>query len=224
MTDQELNQEQLVQEQPQEQQQPVDTQQPKEDNFKELRIQKARAERERDEALRLLKQQQSVPQPIDDEPNLNPDDLVEWKHVQKKMNKLESQLKQYQQQSTVTSIKASLKSQYPDFDSVVSEENIKRLQDSYPEIAQTLNQSQDLYSGGVSAYTLIKKLGITGEEPYNEERDKAQRNASKPRSLASISPQQGDSPLSNANAFQNGLTEELAAQLRKEMAESIRNR
>ncbi len=49
-----------------------------------------------------------------------------------------------------------------------------------------------------------------------------QKNASKPKPLASVNPQQGDSPLSRANAFANGLTEELKDQLRKEMSESRR--
>lgn len=35
-----------------------------------------------------------------------------------------------------------------------------------------------------------------------------------------LSPQQGDSPLSKANAFANGLTEDLKKQLQKEMFEA----
>ena len=51
---------------------------------------------------------------------------------------------------------------------------------------------------------------------------KAVINAQKPRPLTSISPQQGDSPLSKANAFANGLTPELQAQLLKEMKQSMK--
>ena len=39
-----------------------------------------------------------------------------------------------------------------------------------------------------------------------------------------MSPQQGDSPLSRANAFANGLTPELRVQLIKEMEEARKNR
>ena len=59
---------------------------------------------------------------------------------------------------------------------------------------------------------------------YKTDRELAQKNASKPKPLASVSPQQGDSPLSRANAFANGLTNELKAQLRKEMEEARKNR
>ena len=63
-------------------------------------------------------------------------------------------------------------------------------------------------------------MGIYREDNYSKDRDKAQSNASKPKPLASVSPQQGDSPLSRANAFANGLTDELKSQLRKEMEQA----
>ena len=49
---------------------------------------------------------------------------------------------------------------------------------------------------------------------------KAQENSAKPRPMASVSPQQGESPLSHANAFANGLTPELQKQLWKEMQDA----
>jgi hypothetical protein len=137
---------------------------------------------------------------------------------------LEDQIKQYQQQSQLQTTEARLKAQYPDFDSVVSRENVELLKDRHPEIAYTLQQGQDLYATGVSAYTLIKKLGIQQEQTYEVDKQLAQRNAAKPRPLTSVAPQQGDSPLSRANAFANGLTDELKIQLRKEMAEAMKNK
>ena len=118
-----------------------------------------------------------------------------------------------------------LKTQYPDFDNIVSRENLESLRLAYPEIAQTINSSSDLYSQAVSAYTMIKKLGIGVEDSFIEEKAAIQRNAAKPKPLASINPQQGDSPLSKANAFATSgkLTDELKAQMLKEMNE-FRNR
>jgi hypothetical protein len=52
---------------------------------------------------------------------------------------------------------------------------------------------------------------------------RAQKNAAKPKPLASVNPQQGDSPLSKANAFANGLTDDLKKQLRKEMEDARRS-
>ena len=69
---------------------------------------------------------------------------------------------------------------------------------------------------------IMKKFGIYREDPHSEDRIRALRNTQKPKPITSVSPQQGDSPLSKANAFANGLTEDLKAQLRKEMAAARR--
>ena len=197
-----------------------------------LREKSDRIERERDEALRRLneietqKKQAQTPDD-DDEISIGPDDLAEGKHLSKvsrKIKKLEEQIRAQQQQSVAVSVETRIKSAYPDFDKVVSKENIDLLKESYPEIAQSISESQDIYSKAVSAYTLIKKLGIHVEDLYTADKAIAQRNATKPKPLASVAPQQGDSPLSRANAFANGLTEELKVQLRKEMEEARRNR
>jgi hypothetical protein len=63
----------------------------------------------------------------------------------------------------------------------------------------------------------IKKLGIYTEDTYQADRERAQNNANKPRPLASVSPQQGESALSHANPFAGGLTPELKTSLLKEM-------
>jgi len=224
-----------LQEQPVEQvqepevQEPVQEAQPKESvqakNFAALRQQKELAERERDEAIRILKEMESKKAPeVDEEIVLGPDDLAEGKHlskVQQKIKKLEQQLKNYERQSVESNIETKLKVQYPDFDSVVSRENIDSLRSNYPEIAATINSSPDLYSKAVSAYTLIKKLGITPDTSYDMDKVKIQQNVAKPKPLASISPQRGDSPLSRANAFAEGkLSKELSEQLFKEMNEA----
>jgi len=158
--------------------------------------------------------------------NLEDDSLVEGKHlskVDKKIRKLEQKLAQYEQNANLSSAELRLKSQYPDFDQVVSEENLANLKATYPEIAHTINTSTDLYSKAVSAYTMIKKLNI-GDDSYIVEQQMAKKNSVKPKSLASISPAQSDSPLSKANVFANGvLTDELKASMLKEM-NAYRNR
>ena len=164
----------------------------------------------------------------DDEPEENldisieDDSLVEGKHlskVSKKIQNLEKQLRQYEKQSSVTSTETRLKAKYADFDAVVSIENLDHLRNVYPEIAQTIDSSNDLYSKAVTAYTMIKRLGILPQEDvFKNEKEMAHRNSLKPKSLASISPQQGDSPLSKANAFANGtLTEDDKSRIWKEM-------
>lgn len=202
-------------------------------NMRNLREAKERAERDRDELLKrvsALEKATTKNEPAPSAPaedfSIAPDDLVEGKHLSKydrKIKDLEGQLASYQQQSTAATVEAKLHAQYPDFEKVVTKENVEMLSAAHPEIAQTISSSGDLYSKAVSAYTLIKKFGITPQNTYDAERARAHENASKPRPLASVASQQGeDGPLSKANAFSDGLTEDLKKQLHKEMIESMR--
>lgn len=199
-------------------------------NFRQLKEQKERAERERDELMQKFHEMEMArkkptinEEPVDQDYNINPDDLVEGKHLSrydKKIKKLQEELETYKQQNSVTATEARLKARYPDLEKVISKENLESLRADYPELAETINSNHDLYNKAVSAYTLIKKLGIAQEDVYEQDRQRAQKNAAKPRPLASVNAQQGDSPLSKANAFANGLTDDLRAQLRREMSDA----
>ena len=194
-------------------------------NFKALREEKERIERDHQEALNRLKQYEEKSKPKEEEVdfNLGDDDLFEGKHykaLQKQLKKQQDQLNQYQSQVNLTTTESRLKSQYNDFDKVVSESNIKKLRELEPELAETIASNQDMYTKAVSAYKMIKKLGIFVEDNYAQDREVAQRNSLKPRPSAYVSPQQSDSPLTKANAFANGLTPDLKKQLWKEMNEA----
>lgn len=190
-------------------------------NFRELRTQAAQFKKERDELMVYLKQQQapkSEPE-TEEEIRLNPDDLVEGKHLSsydKKIKKLEQQLKSYESKSNEVAIESRIKSNYPDFDRVVNDTTVGVLRDQYPELFNTISTSSDLYSKAVTAYTLVKRLGLVADQETQQEKDQAERNMGKPRSLQSISKSQ-DSPLARAHAFENGLTDDLKKTLWKEM-------
>lgn len=201
-------------------------------NFRALREKMERIQRERDEAINYIKniessKQQANTAPVEDDMNIDPDALVEGKHLaayNKKLKQLEEQQRAYYQQSQESVTEAKLKAKYSDFDKIVSKDNVEALRHSHPEIWSTINSNPDLYNKAVAAYTLIKELRIAPDESYNPDKMAIQKNIAKPRPLSSMSPQQGDTPLSRANAFSNGLTDELKDQLRKEMEEARRNR
>lgn len=205
----------------------------KEHNFRVIREAKEQAERERDESARKyqqleeqMKHQQQAAQPVEEDYGIANDELVEGKHYRKMMNEmkeLKQQLSNVHQESTTAIAERKLKDKYHDFDSVVSEKNIKILRDKYPHLAQTLHSDPNLLSKGSSAYTMIKELGLDKSDLYDRDRALADQNHNKPRPLTSISPQQGDSPLSHANAFANGLTPELQKKLWREMSEAKKN-
>ena len=195
-------------------------------NLQAMRQKAEQAERERDAAMKRLQEieQQS------EEFTLAPDDIAEGKHLKKIHQKLTNEIKSlkeelysYKQQSTAATTEARIKAQYNDFDSVVTADNLAALRDSYPELASTLQSSPDLYSQAVSAYTMTKKLGIAADKQYEGDREKVKANAYKPRPTNAVSPQQGDNPLTRANAFADGLTDDLKEQLRKEMYSSMKN-
>lgn len=202
-------------------------------NWKKLRDEKAASDKKIHDLEAALAAKQAPKESQEPEEDLSldldEDALAEGKHlrkVDKRFQKMQRELDQYkqqaqqaQQQSAQQALQAKLKQQYPDWDQVYSEENIARLQVQEPEIYQALNASTDVYKAGISAYKMIKQMGISAPvDVYAQDKARAQANASKPKSLASISPQQGDSPLSKANAFANGnLTDDLAKSLWKEM-------
>ena len=201
-------------------------------NFRALREKAERLEREKEDYARQLNayQQQAQPRHQEEqetEDNLAPDALIEKRHLSrydKKIQKLESQLKEYQAASSNLSAENQLKTKYPDFDTIVNKDNLEMLKLTYPELAQTLYNNPDLYTKGSAAYTIIKQMGIAPGSSNDADRQRAIDNANKPRPLASVSASQGNnSPLQRANAFANGLTEELRTQLHKEMIESMRN-
>ncbi|HVW99272.1 MAG TPA: hypothetical protein VHA52_02360 [Candidatus Babeliaceae bacterium] len=200
-------------------------------SFSELKAKAEKAERERDELLRKLyereisstgakQQQQKIEQAEEDlDFKLADDDLADGKtvnKVDKKVKRLEQQLLQYQQQAALATTEARIKSQYSDFDKVVSKDNLDLLSYTYPELATTLNSTQDLYSKAVSAYMMIRNMGIYKEEVNSVEKKRIAENAQKPRLSPQIAAQSG-SALSKANMFADGLTPELQEHLRREM-------
>lgn len=170
-------------------------------NITRLREDKKRLERERDDMYRRVQEFEAAKQR-----ELAPDDIAEGKDLKRLEDKIER---------TFTELR--LKAQYPDFDEVVNSETIASLRDLYPDIAAALHATPDTEAKGSSVYKIIKKMGIYREDTFKNEKEQAVNNATKPRPLTSVSPQQGESPLARANAFANGLTDELREQLRKEM-------
>ena len=144
------------------------------------------------------------------------------KVYKKEIKKLKDQQSAILKQTSTSTAESRFKSEYPDWNKVMSLDNIQAFSNAYPELAKSINSSSDVYDKAVSAYTLIKRFGIYEDNPTDSDKQRAVANVNKPRPLTSVSPQQGDSPLSRANAFANGLTDELKAQLRKEMEDARR--
>lgn len=210
----------------------------KESNMRILRERAEAAERRAQDLERLVQsnlshsEQKTKIQLIDedDDIDISDDSYVEGKQIKKYIKSLKRQIKtteekfeKYNQQASVTQAELLLKSQFADFDSVVSKENLDRLALSKPALHRTIFANPDIYDRGYAAYELIKSSGVipTGYESIDK---KLEENKSKPRSVATASPQTSDTPLARIGDYDRRiLTEERKAQLRRQVEESKRN-
>jgi hypothetical protein len=198
-------------------------------NFRTLKQEKERIERERNEALWKIKEYEALQKnqvtPKEEDFNISPDELVEGKHFKKMYDqnkRLEAEVEALKSRVTEDVAEARIRSRFPDFYTVVTTDNVEALRQTDPEILDSINDGRDLYKKAVAIYKAIQTMG-TKSLLTEQDKKKVQENAAKPRPMASVSPQQGESPLSHANAFANGLTPELKKQLLKEMNEARRN-
>ncbi len=212
-------------------------------SWKELREKAELADkyqRERDEYYRVLQQieqqaymqqqnlQQRTTQEDEDDGfdlnNIPDDDLLSGKDLKKVLSKHQrSQQKQYEEMlrqqklAQEKMLENELKSKYNDFYDVVNTDNISKLRELRPGLAKSLHLNPDLKEKAEETYMAIRDLGIYRKDEFVKQKETAQKNFSKPRSVNSVGPQTGDSPLNQANAFANGLTKELQKKLYQEM-------
>jgi DNA repair exonuclease SbcCD ATPase subunit len=196
-------------------------QRPNSENIRALREDRERLQRERDEYYRRLQElenQRAPQQAPQQEPYTPPapDDLVEWRQVERELKRRDEENERYRKQMEMASVEARLKSQFPDFDSIVSSENINRLNMEEPELAKSIGSNQDPYTQAVAAYRAIKRISPS-HDAYRDEKEKITKNNSKPRPSNATS----KSPLTNANAFGKGLTAEQKRAIYKEMQDII---
>lgn len=106
-----------------------------------------------------------------------------------------------------------IKARFGDFDSVVTEENVRKLQALEPEVAAALGMIQDQESKAVAAYKYIKAL-VPQVAENSAAKQRIIDNSNQPKSLSAVG---GGSPLAQADAYASGLTPELKKQLYAEM-------
>jgi hypothetical protein len=208
----------------------------KESNMRILRERAEAAERRSAELERIMQMNMSQQQPTkmqveDDDFDISDDMYIEGKHLKKYVKNLKQELKNtkkqfedYNQQNALTQAEIRLKSQFNDFDTVVTRENLKKLENEKPSLYRTILSNPDVYDKGYAAYELIKHSGILAENYESLDR-KVEENRSKPRSAANVSPQSGDTPLARVGDYDRRiLTEERKDQLRRQVEEAKRTK
>lgn len=201
-----------VQEQkPAEQAAPVETQ--KEQNWRLMRDRAEAAERRAQELERMMQmnmnQQQTTKMQVvdeDDDFDISDDTYIEGKHLKKYVKTLKKELKEtkqqfqkYSQESAISNAEVRLKSQFPDFDKVVSAENIEKLKNEKPALFRSIMANPDIYDQGYTAYEMIKSTAQP--DPYAHEEKRLEENRMKPRSSATAAPQANESALSRVGDY-----------------------
>jgi hypothetical protein len=207
----------------------------KEANLRILRERAEAAERRAWELEQRMNQNQPAQQnkedEDDDEWDLSDDSFVEGKDLKKYVKKLKKTVKdthksleEFRQRSALEQAELRLKSQFPDFESVVTEENIRKLQQADPVEYRSIMNSGDIYDRGYLAYKRLRDIGVS-HHAYEETDERLSSNKNKPRSASNASPQASETPLTRVGDYDRRvLTEERKAQLRRQVEEAKRNK
>ena len=207
---------------------------PQERNFRALRESNERLQREREqdrqmmmalqeEVLRTRRSQES--QPVE-EPDMfadvDPSDYTTVEQMLAYTQKIadarsekvfEKKWAEYERKRKEEELPTRLKTRFPDFDSVVTTDNVKQLQALEPDVAQVINQIGDNEAKAVAAYKYIKALVPSAVEA-SQDKKRIEENANLPKSVSAA---KANSPLGKAGSFEQGLTPDLKRQLWAEM-------
>jgi hypothetical protein len=227
---------------PEEQEAPVVEEKPKEtrsaQNFKALKTEAARLAKERDEAKALLAQYEAEKKarqvPVapsydaDEDINLDEDAYAEGKHVKalaKQLRNMKAEIEATKRQAHSVSVRAALVAEHPDYERVMTAENLQTLELTYPHIARSINMN-DPYNAGKACYDLIKQFGIDADEVSKTEVTKQmiKQNLAKPKpGVASMGTKNtNESPMGRASEFYDGpLTDEMKKIFYKEMQDAM---
>lgn len=182
-------------------------------NWRELRKTVAELKRENQYLRHKVEQPPAPVQEPEAEPPAADDDIVTNKVLKRKVQELEGLIKK----KDAETVEERLLTKFNDFHDVVSEENVNLLKQNDPELAASIAALQhDPFKQGTAAYKILKKMDYTQQRQIMHDKAKSDENAKKPVSANAVKP----SPLSQANRFANGLTQDLKKALWKEMQEA----
>lgn len=168
-----------------------------------------------------------------DDYDIDDDMYLEGRHfkkafqpIQQKLSRAEeqykqtqAQLKELQYQRVLADAEQRVQKEYPDYTTVVTQDNLKKLELTKPHLFNAIKDTQDIYSKAAAAYELIKNGNILDTNPEQEER--IMQNQDKPRSAAGMGGQSAsNSPLSRVGDYDRRvMTPERKAQLQRLMAQ-----
>ncbi len=200
------------------------------DEAKALRREAEAMARERD-FYRQQAEKQQIQQPQQDDYRTEYEKQLahEMAQLRQQVAAQEKETAQAKQQSAIARAEQRLAQDYPDIREVVSDDNIRRLEIEYPHLYNSVIASSDVYTVGSAAYEMIMAKGIY-KKPSNTLHQLANqvstKNASKPRSVSTVAPQTGETPIARAGNFMGNSisSEDERKALYAEMLNASRNR
>jgi hypothetical protein len=187
-------------------------------NWAEARRKMQELDRQNREMADQLARMQKPKQDEDDLDKLGDEDIVTKAHAKRLAEKMARQIAQdVLHQRDMETLDERLINKFPDFNEIVTPENLELLKQKKPELAKSLYQNSDKWNQAVSAYETLKLMGIGGEVAKNPEKERAIKNSQKPVSVNAVAK---TSAIGNVHHFENGLTPELKKQLWKEMQDA----
>ena len=120
------------------------------------------------------------------------DERIE-KKVQKAIAEREAMAERIRQQREQQEYPQRLQQSYPDFNAVISPENLDYLEYHYPEVARPLKRLGDGFDKWADIYMAIKKF-VPNHSTARKESAKADANFNKPKSMSSVGTTQDGKP------------------------------
>lgn len=157
------------------------------------------SEREAEVAALKAAMEAAFSKPTPNQPAYNYDnesEETEDQRIEKKVNAIiaskEKEAQMRAQQLEQQQYPQRLKQVYPDFNQVISQENLDYLDYHYPEVSRPLQRLGEGFDKWSDIYQAVKKF-IPNHSNSKKEAAKAEANFSKPKSMSSVGlPQPGD--------------------------------
>lgn len=198
----------------------------KELQFKQLRERAERAEQRAYDMERAQQQQRQQAVPVDDDDISVDDDLyIEGKQYKQHLKAIKKELKQTKEQLEQVAHQAvdmRLRTKYPDFDKVVNEENLQKLNEKRAPQFRALAATPDRGDRLETAYEMIKSWVV--ETDYSEQEARIAANKSKPRTSTASNSAESSSPLSKFADSDRFVMDDRERQLTMERLAAIKRR
>ena len=181
----------------------------KEYNFARIRQKNDELERQVNELIKRENERSKPAPEIDELDSLSNDDILTVEQAAKQAEKIVNKVLA---QREMAELPIKTKAQFTDFDSVMTKENIKKLETEEPGLADACAKSSNPWE---ATYKILKKFILPQQDvKFNKNDEKMKENLSKPISSNAV----GRGPLSNANNWSEASKDDLY----KEMMESSR--